>query len=170
MDIHVYSWISIDAHGYPRISMDVHRYPWIAMDIYENPWMSMDIHGYPWFNCHHHEQKISMIILGQSVLSPNGTPFALRVFQPEQPRSFFRARLCQFRFFQVFTLYILCIFIIYILFREQPWTAKDHFGGSWCLDEHLGCILCLSDFSRNSQIQKKHFPIISREGIRRNSV
>ena len=72
--------------------------------------------------------------------SPNGTPWKLRGFQPDQYRWFSGARLWNFQDLQVSTFDFSEFILFLIKFwedpgapREHPGTTEDPFGGSWVL-------------------------------------
>ena len=98
--------LSMDIHVYPRMSVAINGYAWKSMDIHGYPSASMDIHGYPWTT-----QRLT-----ESFLSPNGTSFELRGFQPYQYRYLFGACPSQFQDFQFVVLFVwICIVGNFIL-------------------------------------------------------
>ena len=55
--------------------------------------------------------------------------------------------------------YVLCLFVFFIW--EQPGTNKVYFGATGATTDHFGRIICTSVFSRNPQIKKVNFSIVS---------
>jgi len=152
---HEYSWSCV--------LMMQHEYPWCFMSTHDGSWVPILVHHeyscciiassceYSWCIMSAHDA---------SDLSPNGTPWKLRGFQPNQSRWFFCARLCKFRDVQVPTFFVCVSIVFYVILkgsRSTHGSFSDHRWSIWMQSVTLGTILCWSDFSRNSKSWKSTF-------------
>ena len=89
--------------------------------------------------------------------SPNGTPFKLRGFQPDQSRQFVGAHLCEIRGFQVSTFHFPEFHLLKCYFWRHCRPPRISFGAAEATKDHFGGILSFSDFHRNPKIKKIYF-------------
>jgi len=141
--------IVLEHHGPPQnVLMMHHEYSWCIMSTHDAPWvfMIMSTHDaswvllmpiiaasceYPWCIMSAHDA---------SDLSPNGTPWKLRGFQPNQSRWSFCARLCKFRDLQVPTFFLFGFLLFFMPFWKDPRAPIDH---SVTIADQFGCSLWL---------------------------
>ena len=163
------SWVLVMHHEYSWCSMSIHDASWVIMMDHEHPWCSMSTHD---ASLVHHEYSYCIIAASceyswcimsahdASDLSPNGAPWKLGGFQPNQSRWFVRARLCKFRDVQVPTFCVGVSIVLYAILkgsRSTHGSVSDHRGSIWRQPGTPRTILCWSDFSRNPKSWKYTF-------------